>query len=228
MYYKCGNTHLSGHPKARWREEDLEAAIIKELDSIRIPSPDIASWFRDCLEEAFSDITATRGQQQKVLAKRKSELANMQDRLLNGYLLGTIDETIYNMKSVELKRDAEGVDRQLDEAGNFDSSQKELALTVFDFSRKLVEIWQGSSFAARRDIFECVSSNRTIDSLSRQSRKEIPQITQITQKTICEICGKRVRVHSWFSAFPLRASASSAVSARQLLREKRSCLAQRI
>ncbi len=175
VYYKCGNNHQpENHPKVRWREEDVETAILTELDSIRIPSPEIADWFRDTLAEAFSDVSNAQDQQKKMLAKRKSELASMQNRLLNGYLAGMIDEPAFNDKSVELKRDAEEIERQLKEAGNFDPSYGETALSVFDFSQNLGNIWRGSNSAVRREILECVSSNRTLDNLSLNLTKRKP------------------------------------------------------
>ena len=65
---------------------------------------------RDCrsgsaptLSDAVNDLTAYQRRQATSLAKRKSELATMQDRLLNAYLAGTVDEAIYKAKSNELK-----------------------------------------------------------------------------------------------------------------------------
>ncbi|TET37966.1 MAG: recombinase family protein [Planctomycetota bacterium] len=175
VYYKCGNNHQpDDHPKVRWREEDVEAAILKELDSMRIPSQEIADWFRDTLAEAFSDVSYTQQQQRKMLVKRKSELANMQDRLLNGYLAGTVDEAAFHAKSVEFKREAEEMERQLDAAGNFEPSYGEMALSVFDFSQNLANIWRGSNSAVRREILNCVSSNRTISNVSLVMIKRKP------------------------------------------------------
>ena len=102
----------------------------------------------------------------KTLAKRKTELANMQDRLLNSHLAGLVDEATFKAKAVELKREAEDVERQMDEAGDFDPKRGELALDVFDFSQNLANLWHGSNFATRREILECVSLNRTLSDVS--------------------------------------------------------------
>jgi len=175
VYYKCGNNHQPcDHPKVRWREEEMETAIVEQLDSIRIPSPDIADWLRDALQEAFADATYARTQWHNTLAKRKSELANMQERLLNGYLSGLVDEEVFQAKSSELKKEAEDVERQMDEAGDFDPKRGELALSVFDFSQNLANLWHGSNFAVRREILECVSSNRTLSGVSLALTKRRP------------------------------------------------------
>lgn len=175
VYYKCGNNHQpSNHPKVRWREEDVEATIMKELDSIRIPSPEIAEWLRDALADAFADASYARTQWRNALAKRKSELANMQDRLLNSHLSGLIDEDVFETKAAELKREAEDVEQQMEDAGNFDPKRGELALSVFDFSQNLVNLWHGSNFAVRREILECISSNRTLSNVSLALAKRKP------------------------------------------------------
>lgn len=77
-------------------------------------------------------------------------------RLLNGYLAGTIDEPAFQATSAELEREAEEAECQLDEAGNFDPSRRDTALSVFDFSQNLDGIWRGSDFTVRREILECV------------------------------------------------------------------------
>ena len=40
------------------------------------------------------------------------------------------------------------------------------ALTVFDFSQSLVEIWRGSKSATKRETLECVTLNRTMSDVS--------------------------------------------------------------
>ena len=175
IYYRCGNNHPpDDHPKVRWREQDVEATIVRELESIRIPDPEIADWFRESLQCAFSDVTNVQTQKRKLLAKRKTELANMIDRLLNAYLAGTIDEAAFNTKSAQLKAEAANVERDLEQADRFDPRGGELALSVFDFSQNLAEIWRGSNFAVRREILNCVSLNRTLGDLTLVLAKRKP------------------------------------------------------
>jgi len=115
-----------------------------------------------------------QAQQKKALAKRRTELANMQDRLLNGHLAGTIDEGVFNAKSADLKRQADDVERSLDEASHFDAAQAEAALAVFDFSQNLANIWRGSNFTVRRELLDCVSSNRMLSDVSLVLTKRKP------------------------------------------------------
>ncbi len=56
----------------------------------------------------------------KMLTKRRPELTKMQERLINGYLGGAIDEPTFQLKSADLKSQIEDVQRQLDDADEFD------------------------------------------------------------------------------------------------------------
>jgi hypothetical protein len=78
-----------------------------------MPTPEIAGWFRNTLEAALGDLTSHQRRQQLSLTKRRAELANMQDRLLNAYLAGSIDEPT-KAKGDDLKAQLVTVDESLD------------------------------------------------------------------------------------------------------------------
>ena len=175
VYYRCANNHPDGgHPKVRWREADVETAIIKELEAFRFEQPRTAQWFRNSLMATFNDVDVVQAERKRMLTKRRTELINMQDRLLNGYLAGTIEEVVFTAKSADLKTQLEETERQLDEADEFDPAFGQAALAVYDFSQKLPEIWRGSNSAGKRDILECVSLNRTLTDVSLVLEKRRP------------------------------------------------------
>src|SRR5262249_1034983 len=88
-YYRCANNKPGrDHPTVRWKAEDLEQAIVDDLARMRIPTPEIATWFRTTLRDAVDDLTSCQRRQATALAKRKSEFVTMRDRLLNAYLAG--------------------------------------------------------------------------------------------------------------------------------------------
>ena len=92
LYYRCANHHPdTDHPKVRWRADDLDTAIIQDLETLRETNPKTALWMRDMLGEAFADVEGTRVSQQRQLAKQQSDLTGKLDRLLNAYLEGLID-----------------------------------------------------------------------------------------------------------------------------------------
>ena len=175
VYYRCANNHPEdGHPTARWREEILEKAILDDFATLRMPSEEIADWFRASLKAAFADVEGLHKRHTQMLAKRKTELANMQDRLLNCYLSGAIEDAAFQAKTAELKRELAEVEESIEKAGNYDPDAPARALAVFDFSQNLVRIWQRSNSAQKREILDCVSLNRTISDVSLYLVKRKP------------------------------------------------------
>ena len=101
----------------RWTADDLEQAVVDDLDRMRFTSLEIASWFRSELRAAVDDLTSYRRHQAASLAKRKTELATMQDRLLNAYLAGTVEEAVYKAKCNQLKGEAAKTDEDVGQVG---------------------------------------------------------------------------------------------------------------
>jgi len=59
----------------------------------------------------------------------------MQDRLLNAYLAGTLDQGTYTTKANELKSDIKGVEESLEKVNSQESIDAELGLKLFDWSQ---------------------------------------------------------------------------------------------
>ena len=163
LYYRCANNHpTEDHPIVRWKAEDLDQAIIQELDAMRLPSPETRDWFRNSLLAAFGNIEEALKRQRLTLTKRRTELKGMQDRLLNAYLAGTIDEAVFQAKSGELKTDMADADRSLDTAQGFDPEVGQQAVQLFDWTQRAGEVWLGSNIEQRRRILDSVCLNRTL------------------------------------------------------------------
>ncbi|MCK6441052.1 MAG: zinc ribbon domain-containing protein, partial [Planctomycetes bacterium] len=175
VYYRCGNCHQApDHPKFRWKEADLEALIIDELDASRMPTPRAAEWFKEAISHALADATRLQAEQRRNLSKRKTELQGMQDRLLNAYLNGTVDEALYQSKAQQTRLDLNGVERSLESIETVDRDRQNLALQVFDFSQNLGDLWRRSNFEARREILNAVTLNRTLSDVSIDLVKRKP------------------------------------------------------
>ena len=141
---------------------------------MRMATPEVAEWFRTELSAAVSDLTAYRRRQATSLAKRKTELVNMQDRLLNAYLTGTIEEMVYKVKSNELKSEAAKTDEALDKLGDVDPARGELAVTLFDWTQRAADVWRGSNNAVRREILDAVCLNRCLNDVNLVLQKRKP------------------------------------------------------
>ena len=167
VYYRCANNRQGpDHPKLRWRECDLEIAIIKDLQSIRFPNQEIAAWFRQSLTEAFADVATAKQRQLTNLTKRRSELTTMQDRLLNAYLGRTVDETTYAAKAAEIKSDLLTVEESIEKINKIGTVDSELGLRLFDWSQNIATLWLGSNISQKREILDLICLNRTLSDVS--------------------------------------------------------------
>ena len=175
IYYRCANNRPGpDHPTVRWKAEVLEQAVVDDLASLRLPTPEIATWFRSALQAAVLDVTSHQRRQAAALTKRKAELAAMQDRLLNAYLAGTVEETVYSAKSNELKAEAAKAGEALAQVGDAAPARGETALVLFDWSQRAADLWRGSNNSIRREILDSVCLNRTLSDVSLVTTKRKP------------------------------------------------------
>ncbi len=175
LYYRCANNHPGPeHPTVRWTAEELEQAIVADLATMRLPTPEVAAWFRTTLQDALVDLTDYRRRQATMLQKRRSELATMQDRLLNAYLAGTVDEAVYKAKTSELKSEDATTGESLAALGDVDPARGKTAMALFDFAQNAAEMWRGSNNAVRREILDLVCLNRTLTDLTLVAPKRKP------------------------------------------------------
>lgn len=175
LYYRCGNNHPGpDHPRVRWRAEDLDDAIADDLAKLRIEQEDVRDLFRKTLAAAFEDISAQHRRQAAAHAKRSSELAAMQDRLLNAYLADAVEEGQYRAKSEELRAELAGVKEARERLGRVDPGAIETAFTVFNWCQSAGENWRRSNSAIRRRILDSVSLNRTLSDVSLCLAKRKP------------------------------------------------------
>ncbi len=174
VYYRCGNNNPDGsHPQVRWREPELMEMFVEEFKKFIMP-PEIAEWFRASIRSAFADLGELQRQKKQALAKRRTELLGMQDRLLNGYLAGAIEQTVFQAKAADLKREIAQVEESLERATLCDPDAPARALALFDFSQKLVDVWHRSNSEEKRQVLYCVSLNRIVTAASLCVTKRKP------------------------------------------------------
>lgn len=175
LYYRCANNHPGpDHPRVRWKAPDLEKAIEDDLASMRLASDELVDWFRKSLRAAVSDMTEYRRTQSAAIVKRKSELVGMQDRLLNAYLAGNVEEAVYQTKLNDLKAESAAADESLGQLGDVDPGRADSVLELFEWTQKAAEIWRGSKMDVRREILHAVSLNRMVSDVTLVTTKRKP------------------------------------------------------
>lgn len=174
-YYRCANNHPDeSHPTVRWRREDLEDAIIADLETIRIPDGELAEWFRTALQASFKDIGVVQRQQRIAYKKRAAEIEVMQERLLNAYLVGSIDEATLAARQTQLRDEAAHVAATLATCSDLGAEDVRTALGVFAFAQNAAEIWRGSTMGQKREILDSVSLNRLLGDVTLVVEKRKP------------------------------------------------------
>jgi site-specific DNA recombinase len=203
-YYRCANNEPGDdHPRVRWRAADLEQAIVHDLARLRMPTPAIAEWFRNTLEAALGDLTSHQRRQQSSLAKRRAELVNMQDRLLNAYLAGSIDAPTFKAKGDDLKTQLATVDESFASVEDIDEACTETALQLFDWSQRAADLWRGSNNAVRREILDTVCLNRTLSDVSLVTQKRKPFDVLVKRPDLKKSRGNQTRLELFASPVSL-------------------------
>ena len=90
----------------------------------------------------------------------------IQDRLLNAYLAGTVDDDGFKAKTAELNADTVRVTKEIDAQGNVDLTRGTDVLTVYEWSQKAAKIWRGSNTAVRRQILDSICLNRQVSDVT--------------------------------------------------------------
>ena len=174
-YYRCANNYPDAdHPSVRWRADDLEDAIHADLETIRIPDDALADWFRTALQAAFKDIGDVQRQQRIVQKKRLAEIETMQERLLNAYLAGTIDEQVLAAKQTQLRDESATLSATLATCDDLVPEDVQTALGVFEFAQNAAQIWRRSNMLEKREILESVSLNRMLGDVTLVVQKRKP------------------------------------------------------
>ncbi len=108
---------------------------------------EIADWFRNRSRRRRDRPDGLSAAAGGGAGQAEAELATMQDRLLNAYLAGTVEEDVYKAKSNELKAEAPKADEAVAQLGDVDPARGETALRIFDWTQNAAERWRGSNNA---------------------------------------------------------------------------------
>jgi site-specific DNA recombinase len=221
LYYRCANNQKDAdHPQVRWKAEDMENAILEDLKSMVLPDARVRTAFRRTLEVALGDAAECRREQSRQARKRLAEVASMKERLLNAYLMGTIDETTLRNRTVELEAEMkslrnaagpmtvmndDGVRDRIDEMdgcgpsllpgvpnNDREDDRMKRILSVFDLAQNIESLWRGSNSPQKRRILEAVSLNRQVSDVSLCIQKTKPFDLLGKQPAFVESRGDRI------------------------------------
>ena len=98
----------------------------------------------------------------------------MNDRLLNAFLAGSIDELTFNAKLAALRDEAAQIEERLGNVATLEPPDVRAALAVFEFSQNVPDLWRGSKMLEKRRILEALSLNRMLGDVTLVLEKRKP------------------------------------------------------
>ncbi len=180
-YYRCANNKPGeDHPKVRWKEQDIEEQVLKELDTMKMPTPELADWFGQALEESFAELRNNGISQKRILSRKRTELAQQNERLLQLYLQGHLDAVTFQDKSTMLQGQIQEVEQALAACSDIDPACGAMARQVYDFTQDASRIWLSSNKETKQRLLRAFSLNRTVTdtTLCLEKRKPFSFLTE--------------------------------------------------
>lgn len=175
IYYRCANLKPDkDHPSVRWRQDQLEAAILTDLESLQIKGEKERQWFREQLVESCRDETMLREERLKHLRRRKIDLAAMEQRLLDAYLAGAVDKNTFTAKTLLHKEEMEKVEINIQTSRATPLTGIEQAVEAFDLAQSAADRWRISNKDERRALLDAVLLNKTLNATSLVTTKRKP------------------------------------------------------
>ena len=180
-YYRCANNYpADDHPKVRWKECDVEQLVLNELDAMKMPTPELADWFGQALQEGFAEIRNSGVTQKRILGRKRTELTKQNDRLLQLYLQGHVDAEAFQDKSTMLQGQMQEVEQALAACSDIDPACGAMARRAYDFTQDASRIWLSSNKETKQRLLRAFSLNRILGdaSLALEKRKPFSFLTE--------------------------------------------------
>lgn len=119
----------------------------------------------------------------------------MQQRLLDAYLAGTLDQDTYSAKSNQLKSDLKGVEESYEKVVALEHANSELGLKLFDWSQNVGDLWLCSNNMQKREILNLLCLNRTLSDVSLVLTKTKPFDFLAERLAVQSSRGDRIRTY---------------------------------
>ncbi len=165
-YYRCSKYLTKGHPRIRLREAEIDAQILKLLDSIRIHDESIREWFGMVLRSKTRDDQERCRADRLDLVRQSTLIREQQDKLLNLRLLEEIDAVTFAKKQRELRDREADIKLRMDAADRSHHEMVDLAVKVFELSQTLRDKWLTANYLEKRQILEILCLNYRLDDVS--------------------------------------------------------------
>lgn len=156
---KCGNGYI--------REDRLEALIVNELRRIQL-SNDIQEKIIKSLKESHQNEQNFRQNAVQNLTLQYNKLQEKIDRLYDDKLEGIINTAFWQDKTVQFKKEQEDVRVQIERFEQSNSNYMETGVKILKYAQKVLELWKVPRSSDKREIFNSVFSNFTLEAKNKK------------------------------------------------------------
>ena len=145
-----------------------------------MPTPELGDWFGQALEESFAELRNNGISQKRILSRKRTELAQQNDRLLQLYLQGHLDAVTFQDKSTMLQGQMQEVEQALAACSDIDPACGAMAKRVYDFTQDASRVWLSSNKETKQRLLRAFSLNRTVTdvTLCLEKRKPFSFLTE--------------------------------------------------
>lgn len=173
VYYRCSRYNVTGHPRVRLTEANLDGQILALFDRLRIEKEEVRDWFLTILRARAKVQQRQTRERNEELNRQLTQIVNKQDRLLNLRLHDEIDAETFSRKSTELRDQEASVKLQVEVCSRGRHEEADIAVKAFELTQSLREKWLKADYAAKRRLLEILCLNFTLDdaTLAPQMRK---------------------------------------------------------
>ncbi|MBI1369932.1 MAG: hypothetical protein GC162_14920 [Planctomycetes bacterium] len=162
-YYRCANNRPPArHPRVRWREADIEQAVLDQLNYLRMPTPELRDWLLDVLKQATGQLHDEQVKQIRMLKRRATELSKQRDRLMTLYLQDEVNTARFREMRDNLQQQVNQIEAAISRLGSEGAVGSGVAERAFDFTQNPVEGWRQLDMAGKQRILRAVSTRRTL------------------------------------------------------------------
>lgn len=153
VYYRC---HTKDCPEKTTREEVLDQGVQSALSGIELTEQAI-----EMLKERLIETPKTTASKSEPTAIKSAKIKAQQDRLLDAYLKGSVDEDSYKSKHAELQLAAQKCREDQQSAGQTRQNQQNVA-RLLEYLKTLATTYLLANASEKRQLLEMAFSNLSV------------------------------------------------------------------
>lgn len=174
-YYHCTRYTAKGHERWRVKEETIDTQFHALLASMKLPTPELADWFRNIIETRAK---AREKEHSKASERTTHTLATLQrqaQRLLDMRLNDELDADTFKAKHAELQTNIHRLQQECQPiTGSKSLPLARKALEAFELSQTLADTWLTATPKQKRHITEKVAIELFLDGITLSATMKKP------------------------------------------------------